>query len=90
MRITFEIDDDGHQAAKEIAAVRRQTIGKVISELARVALNEEQPASASKEMPFVTKDGRPVMPNRGGIVTDELAQRLLDEADWEDAGLKNG
>lgn len=38
MRTTLDIDDDILQAAKEIAASRRSTTGKVISDLARRGL----------------------------------------------------
>jgi hypothetical protein len=38
MRTTLDIDDDVLQAAKEIAASRRSTTGKVISDLARRGL----------------------------------------------------
>lgn len=38
MRTTLDIDDDVLQAAKEIAASRRSTMGKVISDLARRGL----------------------------------------------------
>lgn len=38
MRTTLDIDDDVLQAAKEIAANRRSTTGKVISDLARRGL----------------------------------------------------
>ena len=42
MRTTLDIDDDVLQAAKELAGNRRTTAGKVLSELARRAL---EPAS---------------------------------------------
>ena len=38
MRTTLDLDPDVLQAAKEIAATRRTTAGKVLSELARKAL----------------------------------------------------
>ena len=45
MRTTLEIDDDVLQAAKEIAASRGSTAGKVLSELARRGL---QPSTATR------------------------------------------
>lgn len=45
MRTTLEIDDDVLQAAKEIAASRGTTAGKVLSELARRGLT---PAARTK------------------------------------------
>jgi hypothetical protein len=38
MRTTLDVDDDVLQAARELAANRRKTIGKVLSDLARQAL----------------------------------------------------
>jgi hypothetical protein len=89
MRTTLDIDSDVLQAAKEIAAARRQTAGKVLSELARAALKSPSLAPAGMGEPFVMEDGWYVLPNRSGIVTNELVQRLVDEADWEDAGLSD-
>ena len=88
MRTTLDIDKDVLQAAKELAAARRQTAGKVISELVRSALKAPPLVPTDPERPFTMKDGWYVLPSRGGLVTNELVQRLLDEADWEDASLK--
>jgi hypothetical protein len=82
MRTTLDIDNDVLKAAKEIAAARRQTTGSVISELARDALF--RPADNSG---FVVKDGFPVLNKQGGTVTNALVERLLLEADFEDAGI---
>jgi hypothetical protein len=35
-------------------------------------------------------DGIPVLPSRGGVVTKELVDRLIEEADLEDARSKGG
>jgi hypothetical protein len=83
MRTTLDIDADVLQAAKEIASARRQTAGKVISELARKALS--QPV---EEATFVIEDGFPLLSRRGGIVTNGLVERLLLDADFEDAGVQ--
>src|SRR3954464_7516207 len=82
MRTTLDIDNDVLQAAKEIAAARRQTTGSLISELMRATLFRSPDNSG-----FVIKDGFPVLNKRGGIVTNELVERLLLEADFEDAGI---
>lgn len=87
MRTTLDIDNDVLQAAKEIAAARRQTTGQVLSQLARAALKAPPLDPGSAQAPFPMKDGWYMLPNRSGIVTSELVQRLIDEADWEDAGL---
>lgn len=56
VRTTLDIDDDVLQAAKELAAARRLTAGRVISELARTAL---QPARTER-----TRNGVPLLPRR--------------------------
>lgn len=57
MRTTLDIDEDVLQAAKEIAAMRRTTAGKILSELARKGLRPE-PATAE------TRNGVPLLPAR--------------------------
>lgn len=56
MRTTLDLDEDVLQAAKEIAAARGTTAGKVVSELARKALT---PARASR-----VRNGVPLLPRR--------------------------
>ena len=91
MRTTLDIDDDILAAAKELAKTRKSTAGEVISELARKGLTTpEAVPSASSRGPAgsILRNGWYVLPSRGGPpVTTELVKRLLDEADWEDAGL---
>lgn len=57
MRTTLDIDEDVLQAAKELAAIRSSTAGKVLSELARRGLQRESP-----EVPL--RNGVPVMPRQ--------------------------
>ena len=71
MRTTLDIDDDVLQAAKEIAAVRGMTAGQVISEKAREGM---KPRST-----YTERNGVPLLPRRGRIVTVEMVERLLDE-----------
>jgi hypothetical protein len=92
MRTTLDIDDDILQAVKELARVERKTAGQVLSELARKGLTQRgEPAMGFAEQaaaPFVLKDGWYVLTNREGVVvTKELVDRLIEEADLEDAGL---
>lgn len=56
MRTTLDIDEDVLQAAKELAAVRRLTAGRVISDLARASL---EPARTDR-----TRNGVPLLPRR--------------------------
>jgi hypothetical protein len=74
MRTTLDIDDDVLQAAKEIAANRETTAGRVLSELARKAL---EPARTPR-----VRNGVPLMPRRpkgSPRPTMELVNRLRDE-----------
>jgi hypothetical protein len=74
VRTTLDIDDDVLQAAKEIAANRETTAGKVLSELAREALEP-------RKMPR-TRNGVPLMARRrkgGSKPTMALVNRLRDE-----------
>jgi hypothetical protein len=88
MRTTLDIDDDVLQAAKELAAAERKTAGKVLSDLARKALmTSTEAAGAGGPAGSVLKNGWYVLPHRGGIVTKELVDRLMEEADFEDAGI---
>ena len=91
MRTTLDIDDDILQAAKELARAERKTAGQVLSELARKGLTQAAAAPGFAEEaapPFVMKDGWVTFTNREGVVvTKELVDRLLEEVDFEDAGL---
>jgi hypothetical protein len=89
MRTTLDIDDDVLAATKELAKARKSTVGEVLSDLARKALTVPTPSGAATGPGgTILKNGWYVLPSRGGPpVTSELVQRLLDEADLEDAGL---
>jgi len=74
MRTTLDVDEDVLQAAKDIAANRGTTAGRVLSELARKALQPRQTARV--------RNGVPLMPRRRkGSVRPTLEQvnPLLDE-----------
>ena len=74
MRTTLDIDDDVLAAAKELASGQKTTAGKVISDLVRKALT--QPGGRK----VIYRNGLPVLPKRGGIVTPELVDRLAEES----------
>ncbi len=76
MRTTLDIDDDVLRAARELARRQRKTAGRVISELARQAL-AASPTGGVKE-PKALHGFRP-FPRRGGIVTNEVIDRLREE-----------
>jgi hypothetical protein len=74
MRTTLDVDDDVLQVAKEIAANRGTTAGRVLSDLARKAL---APAESVE-----VRNGVPLMPRRpkgSPPLTMELVNRLRDE-----------
>ncbi len=74
MRTTVDIDSDVLEAAKELAAHRGTTAGKVLSELARKAL-----ASKSR---VTLPNGVPLLPRRAAgspKPTLGLVNRLRDE-----------
>lgn len=75
MRTTLNIDDDVLRAAKEIAKLRGNTAGAILSELARESLERER-STASLEV----RNGVPLLPSRpgAGIVTPEAIQSLDD------------
>ena len=77
MRTTLDIADDVLQAAKELARREKKTTGEVISELARSALTTPPITRAAQE-PKAIYGLRP-FPKRGGIVTNELIDKLRED-----------
>lgn len=77
MRTTLDIDDDVLAAAKDRARRHKKSTGAVISELARSALTAPPPERSSSR----TKDlyGFRPFPKRGGIVTNELIDKLRED-----------
>ena len=73
MRTTLDIDDDVLRAARDLARRERKTAGRVISELARKAL-AGSPVGVTKGAKAL--HGFCPFPRRGGIVTNELIDRL--------------
>jgi hypothetical protein len=75
VRTTLDVDDDVLRAAKEIAASRGTTAGRVLSDLARKALEPKQARRV--------RNGVPLMPRRrkgSPRPTMELVNRLRDES----------
>ena len=75
MRTTLDIDEDVLQAAKELAASRKSTAGKILSELARKALEPTRRPVARR------RHGVPLLPPRQGErpVTMEMVGSLRDD-----------
>ena len=76
MRTTLDIDDDVLRAARELARREKKTAGRVISELARKAL-AGSPEGGGRDTRAL--HGFRPFPRRGGIVTNELIDRLREE-----------
>jgi hypothetical protein len=77
MRTTLDIDEDVLHAAKERARREKKTTGEVISELARRALTAPPQARATRSSKSVY--GFRPFPKRGGVVTNELIDKLREE-----------
>lgn len=84
MRTTLDIADDVLYAAKELAHREKKSVGTVISELARQAF-AQAPANAGTSGNKTAHAAEPLaaygiqpLPARGGIVSNELINRLRD------------
>lgn len=75
MRTTLDIDDDVLQAAQELARRERSSAGRVLSRLARDSLV----GSRDPEVRRSPVTGLPLLPTRGGIVTNQLIDRIREE-----------
>ena len=74
MRTTLNLDDDVLETARALAARDRRSLGEVVSDLVRRAV--EPAAGAAAE-----RNGIPLFPVRGGarVVTSEIVNELLEE-----------
>ena len=77
MRTTLDIEQDVLFAVKDLARRQKRTAGQVISELARRALTQAPEGSGSRE-PKAFYGFRP-LPKRGGVVSNELVNRLRED-----------
>ncbi len=74
MRTTLNLDEDVLQAAKEIAANRGTTAGRVLSELARKALTPPKRVQLRNGVPVIAR-----RPKGSKRPTMESVNRLRDE-----------
>jgi hypothetical protein len=81
MRTTLDIDDDVLFAAKELAAKEHKTAGKILSEFFRRAHRSGSHSENAQGPPesYIIKNGIPVLPSRGEIVSLEQVQRIMDQ-----------
>ena len=78
MRTTLDIDDEVLAAAKEMARREHKTAGQVLSELARQAL-QHLASDTQQTLPSTAAHGFRPFASRGGLVTNEMIDRLRDE-----------
>jgi hypothetical protein len=76
MRTTVDLDEDVLRAAKDLAEERSQSLGRVLSDLARRGL---QPRKAKGS----TRNGVPLLPRLPGAkpVTSQAVKELLEQED---------
>jgi len=81
MRTTLNIDDDLLLAVREIARRETKSVGGAVSDLLRQALaggGPRGPAEAEESSGTASFGFKP-FPRRGGVVTNELIDRLREE-----------
>ena len=73
MRTTVDLDEDVLRVAKDLARERSQSLGRVLSELARKGLRPAEP-------PLEFRNGIPLLPRLPGAkpVTSEAVKELLE------------
>ena len=76
MRTTLDLDEDILRVAKDLAGERSQSLGRVVSDLARRGL---QPRKAKAS----TRNGVPLLPRLPGAkpVTSQVVKELLEQED---------
>ncbi len=82
MRTTLDIADDVLFAAKDFARREKKSVGQVVSDLLRKALTQPgYPAGATAltASERLAPYGIQPLPQRGGIVTNDLIDRLRDD-----------
>lgn len=77
MRTTLDIEQDVLYAVKDLARREKKTAGQVISTLVRRALTQD-PAAPGMAEPKAFFGFRPI-PSRGGVVSNELVNRLRED-----------
>jgi hypothetical protein len=76
MRTTIDLDEDVLRVAKDLAAERSESLGRVLSDLARRGLQPRQ-------KPLATRNGVPILPRLPGArpVTSRIVKELLEKED---------
>ena len=71
----MDIEEDVLLAVKELARRENTTAGKVVSRLVR----KELAGDATKSRKITYKNGVPVLPSRGRIITNEFIDKIREE-----------
>jgi hypothetical protein len=84
VRTTLNIDDDVLSAVRERARDEKRSSGEVLSDLARQTLiggrpSHGSPAPEADDDRYTIRNGFRVLRSRGGIVTNEIIDRIRDE-----------
>jgi hypothetical protein len=87
MRTTLDIADDVLFAARDLARREKKSLGEVISDLARQAFTQGAASppgslgtrSGHRAAEDLSRYGIHPLPARGGVVSNELIDRLRDE-----------
>lgn len=81
MRTTLDIDDDVLMAVREIAAREGRTAGKVLSEFSRrgILAGDLPQSTPEPSQPYALKNGIPVLPSRGEVVTTGKIESIMEE-----------
>ena len=81
MRTTLDIDDDVLMAVREIAAREKRTAGKVLSEFSRRGMlaGDSTPSTPEPGRPYAMKNGIPILPSRGEVVSTGRIERIMEE-----------
>ena len=74
MRTTVDLDEDILRAAKDLARERNQSLGRMLSDLARRGLRPPHPSPAGRH-------GLPILPRKPGarVVTSEIVAQLAEK-----------
>ena len=80
MRTTLNIDDDLLFTVKELARVQSTSAGEVVSNILRQSLaRDDSDGAGDRDQDGRAEFGFRPFPNRGGLVTNELLNRLREE-----------
>jgi len=75
MRTTLDIEEDVLLAVKELARHENTSAGKVVSRLVRKGLTGDVKKARKVEY----RNGIPLLPRRGVIVTNEMIDKIREE-----------